>query len=114
MHELPFVLNIVNTVDQLAETNHITNIRSVVIELGEGTGAMPEYIQTLWPVTIEGTRLSKPILEIEMIPCIVKCRNCHTKYHLYDHKSICPTCKNETWDLLSGKNLIVKEIKVTD
>ena len=112
MHEMPIVLNISRTVQEFAEENKVNDVKVVVVEIGELTGVMPKYVDNLWPVAVEGTMLEKTALQLITVPGIARCLRCSTKYKAKDHNGICPACGYNRRAILSGKDVLVKEIQV--
>ena len=50
------------------------------------------------------------MLEIEIIPANGLCRQCKQVFNIVEHKRICPTCGEGDWELLSGREFMIKEI----
>ena len=44
MHELGIVFNIIDTVEQVSAENELEHVNAVVLELGEVSGVVPEYL----------------------------------------------------------------------
>ncbi|MBM7035485.1 hydrogenase/urease maturation nickel metallochaperone HypA [Vibrio ulleungensis] len=38
------------------------------------------------------------------------CHHCGESFEILKHRSICPSCEQNKWGLLSGKEFMVKEI----
>jgi len=53
MHELGVLYQIVRTVDRIASENHIRRIKKIVLEVGESSGFVPQYLEKLYPIAIE-------------------------------------------------------------
>ena len=59
MHELGILRNVVGIVEQAADINKITAIKSITLEVGEASDAVPVYLNKLFPMVIE----NHPILK---------------------------------------------------
>lgn len=71
---------------------------------------IPKYIEECYPAAVDGTILEETKLEIEILPGNVKCNNCNKVYNLIQNKDACPCCSENHWELLSGKEFMIKEI----
>jgi len=112
MHEMGIVLNIVRDAEQIAKANEAEGVASVVLQIGELTGVIPNYVQICWVAAIEKTLLSSAALIIEEIPGNGICKKCGMVYKLLEHDLKCPDCGSEAFDTLSGREVVIKEIAV--
>ena len=48
MHELGIAFHIIKDIDKIAEENHVKQVKSVTLELGEVSGVIPEYLVDVW------------------------------------------------------------------
>ena len=110
MHELGVVFEVVKTVETFAERNAITKIEKLVLQIGELSSMIPKYIEACYPAAVDGTILENTKLEIEVLPGNVLCKSCGKVYNLLQNKDCCPSCKERKWELLSGKEFMIKEI----
>lgn len=110
MHELGAVIEVVKTVENFARKNKLTKIDTVVLQIGELSSMVPKYIEACYPVAIDGTMLEATKLKVEILPGNVICKNCNKVYNLIQNSKECPYCKNKSWELLCGKEFLIKEI----
>ena len=110
MHELGVVMDVIKTVEEFAGKNRVTKIDTLVLQIGELSSMVPEYIKACYPVAVEGTMLQGTKLKIEILPGNAICQNCNKVFNLLENKSTCPRCSNTDWDLLCGKEFMIKEI----
>ena len=110
MHELGVVIEVVKTVENFARKNKLTKIDTVVLQIGELSSMVPKYIEACYPVAIDGTMLEATKLKVEVLPGNVICKNCNKVYNLIQNSKECPYCKNKSWELLCGKEFLIKEI----
>ncbi|MCD8218281.1 MAG: hydrogenase maturation nickel metallochaperone HypA [Clostridiales bacterium] len=109
---MPIVLSIVKTVEDFAAANHVSEVKTVVLEIGELTGVMPRYVEMLWPVAVERTSLQQTALKILEIEGVAQCGMCNHQYNALKYNGICPECGSEQRIILSGKDVMVKEVQV--
>ena len=77
MHELGIVFHIAKKVEQVAKDNNVEHINRVVVQIGEVSTVIPDYLYDCWnwnakksPI-LEGCKL-----EVERIPAITFCEDC--------------------------------------
>lgn len=110
MHELGIVINIVKEVENVAKENELTKIDTLVLQIGELSTIIPRFIEACYPAAVDGTLLQETKLRIEVLPGNGKCETCNTVFNLRQNKNQCPKCKSNNWEILSGREFIIKEI----
>ncbi|MEG0051609.1 MAG: hydrogenase maturation nickel metallochaperone HypA [Terrisporobacter sp.] len=110
MHELGVVIEVVKTVEKVALENNLTKVDSVVLQIGELSSMIPKYIESCFPVAVDNTSLQDTKLKIEIIPANCICKNCNKVFNVKKNKGQCIYCSSKNWDLLSGKEFVIKEI----
>jgi len=113
MHEMGVVLNIVSEAEKVARENDAEAVGRLVLQIGELTGVVPRYVQDCYPGAIENTVLAKSELIIEIVPGNGICKECNKVYNLLEQDFKCPKCGGEDWEVLSGRELMIKEIYVS-
>lgn len=104
------MIEVVNQVETFARENDALKIETLVLQIGELSSVVPEYMYKIYPMAIEGTLLADSTLEIEVIPGNGRCKECHMVFNLLQEKGICPECGSKAFELLSGKDFYIKEI----
>jgi hydrogenase nickel incorporation protein HypA/HybF len=110
MHELSICYNIVETLQDVVKENNITEVESIVLEIGELSSIVPKYMENCFPCAVDGTMFEKSKLTIETVEGIGRCKQCGYSYRLLPVNGECPKCKVNDFDLLSGKEFNIKEI----
>ena len=110
MHELGIMYNVVETVVGIAKENQVEKIEKLVLQIGELSPVVPRFIEECYPAAIDGTILQDTKLEIEILPGNARCNHCGQVYNLLANKRVCPACNGEEWELLGGKEFMIKEI----
>lgn len=110
MHELGVVIKVAKTVENFARVNGVTNIDTIVLQIGQLSSMIPRYIEACYPAAVHGTILEDTKLQIEVLPANGMCRNCCKVFNLVENKYRCPHCSKEDIELLSGKEFMIKEI----
>jgi len=111
LHELGVVIEVVKTVENFAKTNGLTKINSLVLQIGELSSMIPRYIEACYPMAIEGTLLKDTVLKIEVLPGNAICKGCNKVFNIIENHKKCPSCGSIRWELLSGREFMIKEIE---
>lgn len=110
MHEIGVLIEVVKSVERIAKENDVERIKTLVLQIGELSSMVPQYMKNLYPAATEGTILEASELEIEILPANGLCRDCNKVFNLVKHNGLCPECRTKNWEALSGKEFFIKEI----
>ena len=113
MHELGIVFYIIRDVKKAAEENHVAHVSTVVMNIGEVSTIVPEYLTDCWRWAADKEEILKGCeLKIEPIPAVTHCDGCGQDYPTLIHGKTCPHCgSTDTW-LLRGNEVEIKELRV--
>ena len=114
MHEIGIVRQLLRTVSTFAEENGIEEIREVVVDCGELSLVIPDYVEELYPAIVKGSILGSAKLTIHMVPGLAECEDCDEIFNVVEHKGFCPNCGSFQKTVLSGKDFTIREILVPD
>ena len=114
MHEIGIVRQLLRTVTAFAEENGIEEIHEVVVDCGELSLVIPEYVQELYPPVVKGSILENAILTVNTVPGLAECDACDEIFNVVQHKGYCPNCGSFEKTVLSGKDFTVREIIVPE
>ena len=59
MHELGTVFYVIQEVEKVVEENHLTQVASVTLEVGEVSGIIPYYLTDCWKWAVEKSQYLK-------------------------------------------------------
>jgi hydrogenase nickel incorporation protein HypA/HybF len=110
MHEIGVMIEVVKTVENFAKKNGVTNIQTVVLQIGELSSMIPKYIEACYPAAVDGTILKDTKLKIEVLPGNAICKKCNKVFNLIENNNKCPKCGSREWEILCGKEFMIKEI----
>ena len=115
MHELGIVFYIIRDVKAAAEENHVGHVSGVVMNIGEVSTIVPEYLTDCWRWAADKEPLLKGCeLKVNTIPAVTFCEGCQKEYETVRHGRTCPYCGSEHTFLLRGNEVEIKEIEVPD
>jgi len=113
MHELGIVFYIIRDVKKAAQENGVEKISAVVMNIGEVSTVIPEYLQDVWRWAADKEDVLRGAeLRCNIIPAVTYCENCGKEYPTVEHGITCPHCGSEKTYLLRGNEVEIKEIEV--
>jgi len=116
MHEMGVMLNIVERAERHARTNGAKKVGSLTLQIGELSGVVPAYLERCWNHAVESTLLEGCNLVIETVDGVLKCNDCGNEFlgleNVKNDTSECPQCHSKHWQVISGRELTIKEIGI--
>ncbi len=113
MHELGVVFHIAKKVEKVARENDAEKVRTVILEIGEVSTVIPEYLVDVWKWNCSKTpMLDGCELKWERIHATTLCEDCEKIYDTVPQGRICPYCSSEHTYLVTGNEVNIKEIMV--
>lgn len=114
MHELGIVFYIIRDVKEAAEQNGVEHVSAVVMNIGEVSTIVPEYLTDCWRWAADKEEMLKGCeLKILTVPAITHCDGCGEQYPTVKFGKKCPHCGSDNTWLLQGNEVEIKEIEVT-
>lgn len=111
MHEMGTVLTVLDTADSIIEENGLSGVESVVLEVGEVSGILPEFLHKCWGFATSRSRYAKHAeLVVEMLPAVTVCRDCGGEYETVTYGKTCPHCGSGNTVLKCGNEYNIREI----
>ena len=114
MHEIGLLRQLVRTVTAFAAENGVSEIREVVVDCGELSLVIPEYLEELFPVAAKDSILKDAELRINIVPGLAECDDCDEIFQVIEHKGRCPNCGSFSKTVLSGRDFTIREIVVPE
>jgi len=112
MHELGLMQNIVDTIQEYAYGNSVKKVLKVILEVGTISGVVPEALEFCFEVCTKETVLEEAQLEIRRLPAMGRCKKCEKTFDLVGNNFSCPVCEGADWEMISGRELIIKGLEV--
>ena len=112
MHELGIVFHIIKTIEEVAAEQKLQSVSKVVLEVGEVSTVIPEYLTDCWDWACKKSELMNGSeLKIETIKAVTYCEDCKKTYETVKYAKVCPYCKSENTYLIEGNEVQIKEIE---
>lgn len=113
MHELGIVFYIIRDVKKAALENAVEHVSAVVMNIGEVSTVVPEYLTDCWRWAADKEPLLKGSeLKIIPVPAVTHCQDCGKEYETVRYGKTCPYCSSGNTFLLQGNEIEIKEIEV--
>lgn len=112
MHEIGLVRSMCKTVLDYARENNVQNISEIVVQIGELSLVIPQYVDEVYPAVVKGTELENTALIHETVPGLAECLECDEIFNVIEHEGYCPNCGSFEKEVLSGRDFMIKEIHV--
>ena len=111
MHELGIVMNVLEQVDAVAAENKAEKVLGVTMEIGEVSTIVPELFLDAFNWAKKRTTYQQEAeLEMIIIEGRTYCKSCGEIYRTVDHGKKCPHCGSYETYLLTGDQVIVKDV----
>ncbi len=115
MHELSYILDIINSVQEVKEKENLLEIKKIVVDVGQMSGVVPFYLHKYYDEAIKGTFLEHTELITNEVEVKILCESCGKEYTPdKENRYRCPACGERKGKLIQGKGIIIKEIVVED
>jgi len=111
MHELGIMYHIVKQVLRVVETNQLSQVETIVLQVGELSSVVPRYLHACFPAAVDNTLLENTKLEVEILTANGICQSCEKVYPLLEYSKICPECQSGEFEMISGREFYLKEIR---
>ena len=113
MHELTLLFGVADQVGQVVRENDIDHVDAVVLDIGEATAVVPDFMYDGYSViSDEYDFLRGSELIINVIKARGVCRNCGAEFEVELNKGKCPDCGGDNWYLISGNEFVIKEVRI--
>jgi hydrogenase nickel incorporation protein HypA/HybF len=112
MHELGLMQNIVDTIQDHARANSVQKVMKVMLEVGKVSGVVPESLEFCFEICTKDTPLEGAELDIQSVAAVARCKGCGQEFDLVENDFSCPACEDSEWEMISGKELIIKGLEV--
>ncbi len=115
MHEMSYILKMVNMALEIASDNNATKIRQIEVDVGETSGVMPYYMHKYYPDAVKGTILEGSELICKETKVKALCEECGEEYYpSRENRYLCPHCGGRKAHIIEGKGVVLKNVVIED
>ncbi len=112
MHELSLVESMMRELDSFLEKEGRPRVLSIKVAIGRLSGVDPECFRLAYETMVKGTSFEKAKLRIQTIPFRILCAGCGAKTESEEPFMLCGKCGSENVSLVSGREFLIKEVKL--
>lgn len=112
MHELSIAMNIIEIAEDQAKRAGAVSVNEVELEIGTLSGVVIEALEFALESAAKGTILEDAKVNIHQIAGMAKCNQCGNEFGAGDYLTVCPACGNMHVEIIRGKELTVKTMKI--
>ena len=113
MHEMSYVVRLVNCAIEAAEKEKAVGVRRILVSVGEMTDVLPEYLKRYYPEAVKGTILEGSKLETTPEPARAECADCGNIYRpSKENGYACPKCKSARGKVISGRGVTLEQVEL--
>ncbi|MEX0680939.1 MAG: hydrogenase maturation nickel metallochaperone HypA [Balneolales bacterium] len=112
MHELSIAIRIVDIAVQEATDAGAQAVTDLDVEVGSLSGVVIEALDFAMQEAVRNTILEHARVNIIKIMARARCKQCHNEFETDDWFDLCPHCQSVDLEILQGRKLQVKSLKV--
>lgn len=115
MHELTLLYGVTEQVRKVCEENDIPHVDAIVLDVGEATAIIPEFLQDGYEIISDDYDfLRGSELIVNRISAIGQCRGCGTVFPIAVNRGLCPSCGSFDKEVIEGTDFIIREVRVLE
>lgn len=114
MHELSIAQSMLEIIEQEAAFFNRSKVTIIRLRIGKLSGIVPDALRFAFEIISKGSVAEDASLDIEEVPISIKCNECRKTFGVDDPFMICPHCDGLNVELVSGKELEIKELEIDD
>jgi hydrogenase nickel incorporation protein HypA/HybF len=106
--------NILDIVKETAEKNGAKRVTRIELLIGMMSDILPDWAQNYFDMLSKDTVADGAVLVIERVPVTLMCRQCKKNFEMdmADWNFKCPTCVSSDVELVTGRELAIKNIEI--
>ena len=112
MHELSIAMNIVEIAEENARKEGAKTVTEIELEIGTLSGVVLEALEFAMDSAIKETMLEGAKVKMVTVKGRAKCTECGMLFNTDTAFTPCPGCGNPFSDIVQGKELTVKKLKI--
>jgi len=110
MHEVSIAMNILQIIEEELSRNLGKTVLHVHLQIGVLSGVVPDSLLFALEASKPNGPLKTAEIFIDRLKAEAKCPECGNQFETEDYFGICPQCGNSRYDIISGRELIIKSV----
>lgn len=112
MHELSIVVNILDTVEEKAQSLNAKIVYEIEMEIGELSGIEFDALDFAIENAPKNDILKDVKFQIKRIKPIARCSSCSFEFETSEYSNVCPKCNSVKTEIITGNELKIKSFKM--
>ncbi|NBC84041.1 MAG: hydrogenase maturation nickel metallochaperone HypA [Bacteroidetes bacterium] len=112
MHEFSLAQNIVEIATEQFHGHNVRKIEAIDIEIGTLSGVVKEALEFALEEAVKNTVLEKATIRLIDIQARANCGACGNTFDMNDFFGVCPACQSPQCEIISGKELKIKSLRI--
>lgn len=112
MHEMSLCESVLHLIEESAESNHFSKVKTVWLEVGSLAAVETEAMRFNFDLIMKGTLVEGARLELIEIPATAWCAACEKDVEISQRYDSCPYCGRAGLPLSSGDEMRIRELEV--
>ncbi|NOR72933.1 MAG: hydrogenase maturation nickel metallochaperone HypA [Mariprofundaceae bacterium] len=112
MHEMSLCESVLRLIEDSAESNHFSKVKTVWLEIGSLAAVEPEAMRFNFDLIMKGTLVEGAKLELIEVPATAWCTACEKDVEISQRYDGCPCCGETGLTLSSGDEMRIRELEV--
>ncbi len=114
MHELSIAQSMLGIIEQESAPYKKAKVTGIRLRIGKLSGIVPDALRFAFEIISKGGVAEDASLDIEEVPISIKCNLCKEAFISEDPFMIGPNCEGLDVEMISGRELEIKEIEIDD
>ncbi len=114
MHELSLAQGILKIIEDHVPADRIGDVRIVRVDVGRLSGVVAESLEFCFEALVAKTALQNSRLCLNSIPLRLACAECQDTFQSDGDIFRCPVCNSSRTTVVSGMELQVTEVELTE
>ncbi len=110
MHEVSIALSILKIAEDELAKNPGRAISRIHLQIGVLSGVVADSLLFALEVSQSDGVLKHAEIVLDPIKALAQCPECNHEFEVEDYFGVCPQCENSRYDIISGRDLIIKSI----
>ncbi len=112
MHEMSLAEGVLQIIEDAAQVQHFSHVKTVWLEIGRLAGVEVEAMRFCFDAVTRDTIAHEAKLEIEQIPGQAWCMACARTVEVQTLYDVCPECGSHELRITGGNEMRVRELEV--
>lgn len=112
MHEYSIVSALIDQCERHARENQTNRVTRVAIKVGQLSGVEPALLETAFETFKQEGVCRDAVLEMQIQPLVIRCRECGHESVMETRQVICPHCNSRDTDVIDGEELLLMQLEL--